>query len=31
MVDSVQALDVLIAAVLPGALYTWGFEREVGS
>ncbi|WP_460060969.1 DUF6338 family protein [Streptomyces sp. YKOK-I1] len=29
--DSVQALAVLVAAVLPGALYTWGFEREVGS
>jgi len=31
MVTSVQALAILIAAVLPGALYTWGFEREVGS
>lgn len=30
MPDSIQALGVFIFAVLPGALYVWSFEREVG-
>jgi hypothetical protein len=28
--STLQALLVLILAVLPGALYVWGFEREAG-
>jgi hypothetical protein len=31
MPDTFQALAVLVLALLPGALYTWGFERQVGS
>ena len=30
MPDTFQALLVTFLAVLPGALYTWAFEREVG-
>lgn len=30
MPDTFQALLVTFIAVLPGALYTWAFEREVG-
>jgi hypothetical protein len=29
-VDSFEALAVTILALLPGALFTWSFEREVG-
>src|SRR6266550_4352096 len=28
--DSLQALGILLVAVLPGAVYTWAFEREAG-
>lgn len=28
---TVASLLIIIAAVLPGAMYTWGFERQVGS
>jgi Family of unknown function (DUF6338) len=28
--DTFQALGVLLIALLPGALYIWGFEREAG-
>lgn len=31
MPETFQALVVLIAALLPGALYTWSFERLVGA
>lgn len=31
MPDTFQALVVLIVALLPGALYTWSFERLVGA
>jgi hypothetical protein len=31
MPDTFQALIVLIIALLPGALYTWSFERLVGA
>jgi hypothetical protein len=30
-VDSFEALAVTILALLPGALFTWSFEREVGN
>lgn len=30
MVDSFQAIVVTVLAVLPGALYVWGLERQVG-
>jgi hypothetical protein len=30
MPDTAQAVTILVIAVLPGALYTWAFEREVG-
>lgn len=30
MPDTLQALLITFIAVLPGALYTWAFEREVG-
>lgn len=30
MVDTFQALGVLVLALLPGALYVWAFEREAG-
>jgi uncharacterized protein DUF6338 len=30
MLTTVTAAAVFVAAVLPGALYTWGFERQVG-
>jgi hypothetical protein len=30
VVDSFQAVAVVLLALLPGALYTWGFEREAG-
>jgi hypothetical protein len=30
-VDTFQAIAVTLLAVLPGALYTWSFEREVGN
>lgn len=29
--DTFQAVAVTLLAVLPGALYTWSFEREVGN
>jgi hypothetical protein len=28
--DSLLALGILLVAVLPGAIYTWAFEREAG-
>jgi hypothetical protein len=31
MPDTFEALAVLVLALLPGALYTWGYERQVGS
>ncbi|MDQ4025091.1 MAG: DUF6338 family protein [Actinomycetota bacterium] len=31
MAGTFEALAVAATAVLPGALYVWGFEREVGS
>lgn len=31
MLSTVQALLVAIFAILPGALYTWAFEREAGA
>lgn len=31
MPDTFQALAVVAVALLPGALYTWGFERMVGN
>jgi hypothetical protein len=31
LVDTFQAIAVTGLAVLPGALYTWSFEREVGN
>jgi hypothetical protein len=30
-VDTFEAVAVTLLAVLPGALYTWSFEREVGN
>jgi hypothetical protein len=30
-VETIQAIVVTLVAVLPGALYTWSFEREVGN
>jgi hypothetical protein len=30
-VDTFEALGITILAVLPGALFTWSFEREVGN
>src|SRR4051794_23739 len=30
MPDTVQAVGIFLLAILPGALYTWAFEREVG-
>jgi hypothetical protein len=30
-VDTFQAIAVTVLAVLPGGLYTWSFEREVGN
>ena len=30
MVDTFQALWILLLAFLPGALYVWAFEREAG-
>jgi hypothetical protein len=30
MPDTLQALGVLVIALLPGALYVWAFERQVG-
>ena len=30
MPDSFQSLGALLVALLPGALYIWGFEREAG-
>jgi hypothetical protein len=30
VVDTFQALGVLLLALLPGALYVWAFEREAG-
>jgi hypothetical protein len=29
--ETFQAIAVTVLAVLPGALYTWSFEREVGN
>lgn len=31
MVDTFQGVFVILVALLPGALSTWGFEREIGS
>jgi uncharacterized protein DUF6338 len=31
MPDTFEALAVVVLALLPGALYTWGYERQVGS
>jgi Family of unknown function (DUF6338) len=31
MPETFEALAVVILALLPGALYTWGYERHVGS
>jgi hypothetical protein len=31
MLDTFQALAVLVLALLPGALYVWAFERQVGA
>lgn len=31
MFDSAIGLIILLVAVLPGAAYTWGFERQAGS
>lgn len=31
MVDTFQAVAVVVIAVLPGALYTWAYEREDGA
>lgn len=31
MPQSLQGIFVVAIAMLPGALYTWGFERIVGS
>lgn len=31
MPDSIQGIFVLLVALLPGALYIWSFEREVGA
>jgi len=28
VVDTFQAVAVFVLAVLPGALYTWAYERE---
>lgn len=30
MIDTFQALEVFLLALLPGALYVWAFEREAG-
>jgi hypothetical protein len=30
MIDTFEALGVFLLAALPGALYTWGYERQVG-
>ena len=29
--SSVTALAIILIAVLPGAVYTWAFEREAGA
>lgn len=31
MINTLEALGVAVLALLPGALYTWSFEREVGA